>query len=174
MKTIKLLLAATVFFMPAASPVDAAAASSAAIRMEQNAQTANPWTDYRTKEAAQKAADIKLKAPDKYFIYKSKHYRAMTENPKMLEFFYASVKGKRDYADTMTIRKARHTGDISGDYTDYEFTKELKVGKRAITVKGNGKYLHAAIWQDGDYAYAIHVDGGLTLTEMKRLIAKIR
>lgn len=172
MKLNHILLAAAVLFMPFASHADAAEPVS--LRTEQAAQTANPWTSYSTKQAAQKAAGIKLKAPDKYFIYKIREYRAMTEEPKILEFFYASVKGKRDYADTMTIRKSLQAGDISGDYTDYEFTRQLKAGRRLVTVKGNGKYLHCAAWQDENYAYAITVDGGLTQKEMKKLIGKIR
>lgn len=172
MKLHNMLLAAAVLFMPLASHADAA--EPVFPHTEQAAQAVNPWTTYSTKQAAQKAAAIKLKAPDKYFIYKIREYRAMTENPKILEFFYASVKGKRDYADTMTIRKSLQAGDISGDYNDYEFTRQLKAGKHLVTVKGNGKYLHCAAWQDGDYAYSITVDGGLTQKEMKKLIGRIR
>ena len=92
----------------------------------------------------------------------------------MLELVYTSIKGKGDYADTMTIRKSAQTGDISGDYADYEFIKELKVSKRSVTAKGNGQYFHSAVWQDGKYAYALMIDGGLTEKELTKLIAKIR
>ena len=173
-KTVKILLAAAMLCLPAASSADAAAAEPVSIGAEQAAQTANPWTDYQTKQEAQKAAGIKIKAPGKYFIYKIRDYRVMTENPPMLELVYTSIKGKGDYADTMTIRKSAQTGDISGDYADYEFIKELKVGKRSVTAKGNGQYFHSAVWQDGKYAYALMIDGGLTEKELTKLTAKIR
>lgn len=165
------LMAAVI--MPIGNASEAASVDNVGQNIE-NVQMPNPWTDYQTKKAAEKASGIRLKAPDKYIFYKLRDVRAMTEKSCLLELVYTSTQGKNDYADTMTIRKAKQTGDVSGDYGQYEFTRELKIGKRQVTAKGNGDYLHLATWQEGNYAYSVQIDGGLTQAELVKLIKKIR
>lgn len=176
MKIRKTMLAAALaaaVFMPIGNVSEAAAGDNAGQNVE-NVQMTNPWTDYQTKKEAEKASGIRLKAPNKYIFYKLRDVRAMTEKAGMLELVYTSTQGKNDYADTMTIRKAKGKCDISGDYGQYEFTRELNVGKRQVTVKGNGEYMHLATWQEGEYAYSVQIDGGLTQAELVKLIKKIR
>lgn len=176
MKIRKTMLAAALaaaVFMPIGNVSEAAAGDNAGQNVE-NVQMTNPWTDYQTKKEAEKASGIRLKAPNRYIFYKLRDVRAMTEQAGMLELVYTSTQGKNDYADTMTIRKAKGKGDISGDYGQYEFTRELNVGKRQVTVKGNGEYMHLATWQEGEYAYSVQIDGGLTQAELVKLIKKIR
>lgn len=137
-------------------------------------QVANPWTDYKTKRDAVQAVGFKIKAPNRFYIYKVKDYRAMTGDDKVIELLYTSVKGKRDYADTMRVRKAPGKSDISGDYANYDFNKGFIVDGMNVVVKGNGEYVHCITWQSDEYSYAVTCDGGLTMQEAKKLVNKIK
>ena len=80
-----------------------------------------------------------------------------------------------DGTQTITYRKALLTeeessGDISGDYSEYEHEKQLTVGGMQITAKGNGEYENLAIWQDGTYAYSIMIPAGVAEDVLTNMI----
>ncbi len=137
-------------------------------------QMANPWTDYETKREMEQAAGFKIKAPNRFYIYKVKDYRVMNDGDKTIELIYTSVKGKRDYADTMRVRKAPGKSDISGDYTSYDFNKGFILDGMNVIVKGSGEYVHCITWQSDEYSYSVTCDGGLTMKEARKLVEKIK
>ena len=73
------------------------------------------------------------------------------------------------------LRKAKDTGDISGDYQEYSVTKELDADGLKVTVKGIADDLYnLAVWQNGDYSYCIGLDEGVSADEMKELAAELK
>ena len=65
-----------------------------------------------------------------------------------------------DDEQEMYIRKATGKDDISGDYNEYQQQSTTTVDGREVTLKGNDDLVNVAIWQNGDYSFAIGVNNG--------------
>lgn len=74
----------------------------------------------------------------------------------------------------MRLRKAAGSDDISGDYNEYADTADITIGELTVTLKGNeGKY-NTAVWNDGDYAFAVYSAEGLAQDTLSSMIAEIK
>ena len=74
----------------------------------------------------------------------------------------------------MTVRKARGSEDISGDYNQYDDIAETKVGDNTVTIKGSGGEFSLALWVSGDYSYSVSVESGIPETELIKILEKIK
>lgn len=72
--------------------------------------------------------------------------------------------------NTITYRVAKSEDDISGDYNDYTQTREEMFKNNKVTMKGNEDKVYVAIWQSGEYSYAICSSNGISYSEMKAII----
>lgn len=72
--------------------------------------------------------------------------------------------------NTITYRVAHSEDDISGDYSTYTQTREEMVHNNKVTMKGNEDKVYVAIWQDGEYSYAICSSNGISYSEMNAII----
>lgn len=107
----------------------------------------NPWKDYSTAEEAFGAVGFEMSLPE-IFGYEITHYRAMSGY--LLEIIYSSGQ------DTITIRKAIGSEDISGDYTAYTEEMEADVAEgKCVTFKGQNGSVKVCTWLCGDYTYSL-------------------
>ena len=74
--------------------------------------------------------------------------------------------------ESAVYRKGMGTDDVSGDYNEYSNVKEIAVGTRAATLKGNTDRFTLAVWTDGKYSYSLDVSKGLSEEEWIEMIQK--
>jgi hypothetical protein len=78
----------------------------------------------------------------------------------MVEVIYRD--GDEDTSNELRIRKAAGNKDISGDYNDYTNSDTVTIGANEVTMKGNDDLVSAVTWINGDYAYSIYSNSGLS------------
>lgn len=76
-------------------------------------------------------------------------------------------------SNTITYRVAESGEDISGDYNDYSQIQEEMIQNNTVTIKGNRDKAYVAVWQSGEYSYAICSSDGISYTEMKAIIGAL-
>lgn len=76
-------------------------------------------------------------------------------------------------SETLILRKSEGTGDISGDYTQYEQTSTIEINGISVTEKGNGRLISLAYWTDGTYACSIALSSGCSSAQMEQMISEV-
>lgn len=76
--------------------------------------------------------------------------------------------------ECITISKSKNDGtDVSGDYNEYSSVIEETVDGITVTLKGNEESYNLAIWTDGEYAYAISANPGISYEIIMKMIQVI-
>ena len=68
------------------------------------------------------------------------------------------------------FRKSVGSEDNSGDYTNYDASKELSVGDYVVTLRGTADRYPLAVWQDGEFTYSIRSLTALPATDWVTLL----
>lgn len=77
--------------------------------------------------------------------------------------------------NTLSLRKAAGTDDVSGDYNEYAEVETVSVNGVDVTFEGNDGTVTVASWTDGTYAYAIRAaEDGLSAAEMTALAEELQ
>ncbi|MEK3899286.1 MULTISPECIES: hypothetical protein [unclassified Paenibacillus] len=122
----------------------------------------SPFHEFKTLTEAETFAGLTITLPTSLPAgYTQKLIEAVEKN--MIQIIYQSDNGD------MTIRKAKGSEDISGDYNKYTEAKEITIGKLKVKTKGENGKIHNATWTEGNYTYAITDSTGLdsaTLSDM--------
>lgn len=128
-------------------------------------QIPNPWVDCKTIEDAQALAGFDFQLPETPEGY-------TIENISVIKDELIQVIYTKD-GQELCIRKGVGTDDISGDYNTYDtaVTKELTAS--SATLKGNDGKFSLAIWNDGEYAYAVSSSEALTGDAMTQLAGSV-
>lgn len=74
---------------------------------------------------------------------------------------------------TATFRQSLGTEDNSGDYNIYAETVVREIGGTEVTLKGDGGTYALAVWSDGEYAYSLSAQPGVSLSDWEDMIAGI-
>ena len=137
----------------------------------EHVQIPNPWTECASEEEASQLAGFDLSAPDAISGSGEKSFQVMNseDGEVIFEVDYMTGETRAAY-----VRKAPGTEDISGDYNDYDETETVDVGGVSVTMKGADGLMKLAVWQNGDYSYALNAAEGLSQSDMAALIAEIR
>lgn len=117
----------------------------------------NPFVNCDSMEEAARLAGFDMvlpKVPDRLEVWKG----------MMIQVFYGE-NGKE-----MLIRKARGSGDISGDYNHYAQVEMMN----GITLKGKGNVFFLAVWAKDGYAFSIRVGQALPKADLLALVAVVR
>lgn len=130
-------------------------------------QVTNPIVQSEDLEALQSAAPFELSVP--------------TELPEGWKVESASlIMGSlaqvvyTDGTDTITYRMAEGTEDVSGDYNAYPWTEEAELDGITVTLKGQQEdAVLLAVWNDGEYSYAISCSAPLTAEEAAAIAASV-
>lgn len=131
-------------------------------------QAVSPYEDFDTLEEAGKAVGFDIAVPDSFGAFTELSFSAASG--KILEVQYCD----KDGGCGLSIRKAKGSEDISGDYSEYESTSEIQAGGRAVTIKGNGGKYYLAVWLDGGYSYSVSVTDGASEDELKAVVEEIQ
>ena len=74
---------------------------------------------------------------------------------------------------TITYRIGKGSGNISGDYNSYEFTKTLEAVENILTCSGAGELIYNAVWEADGYTYSLTATDGITENELQELVESI-
>lgn len=131
------------------------------------AQIANPWTDFDTLADAAAQAGFRFTVPDTAAGCPQSAYRLLAEE-SLLEVQYESGE------DSVILRKAPGSGDISGDSTVYSETTSAEIGGHTVTMQGDNGRILLATWEADGSTYAIGCRGsGLSAEDAAALIEEI-
>jgi len=76
--------------------------------------------------------------------------------------------------ETLSLRAAQGTDDVSGDYSVYDQEQTAAVGNATVTLKGTEQVVQLAVWQQNGISYAISAQPGLTQEQMLALARQCR
>ena len=135
----------------------------------QNAQIANPFTDYETYAEAEAAAGYAFAAPESVDGYPETSYSVMNGG-ELFQIIYSNG------ADEITARKAPGADDISGDYNEYAEETVFDKTDTSFTVRGNDGKAFAAFWTDdvNGYAYSLTDREGMDMDAFSALVMEIQ
>ena len=167
----KIFMAALCSLVLTFSAACGASSSSQAQTDTNGMQIPDPFTEYASLEDAQRDAGFDITLPETVAGSDSCVYRVLQdeENGSMLEVIYQS-SGQ----ETGRIRKAEGSGDISGDYNEYDEVKQENEGGMDVTLSGGSDGYVLAVWENDDCTYAISLREGVTQEEMNAVIGQVR
>lgn len=113
----------------------------------------NPMVEYTTLKEAEKVLGYGIHLPEGHVI-------------KTVYVIDGDLLDLR-LADGSSLRKARKSEDISGDYTVFDSIKEVKTGDKIVAVKTDSSHI-LLMWQQDGFSYAY---SSKTLTEEAMLSA---
>lgn len=150
-------------------------------------QIPNPFIECESLEDAEKLAGFSVELPDSLSGYQRRVISAVEDD--MIQVDYTNEEdtvqseeelNQKDWSQEdftnkdVTIRKAKENGDISGDYNTYSEQKEVTVGDSSVTMKGNEGMISVAIWQDGEYSYAVITGIAVSEETMSEWIKQVK
>lgn len=74
---------------------------------------------------------------------------------------------------TITYRMGKGSGNISGDYNTYEFTKKLETDENTLTCSGAGELIYNAVWEADGYTYSLAASDGITENGLQEVVESI-
>ena len=132
-------------------------------KAENNNQTPNPFQDCASLAEAQKLTGFAFQVPDTIDGYADRTISVM--DGKMTQVVYSNQKDQ-----SVLLRKAAGSEDISGDYNTYAQNSTVQVKGSAVTLKGNDNKVFVAVWTQNGYTFAIDSDAGLSAAQMTALV----
>lgn len=150
------------------TPVQSKADTNDVADTSEFVQYVNPYAEYETLDEAEMAVGFDIAVPESFGDYTEPYYAVVAG--KILEVQYYDLGENRG----MTVRKARGSEDISGDYNQYDDIAETKAGDNTVTIKGNGGKFSLAVWVSGDYSYSVSVESGIPETELIKILEIIK
>lgn len=122
---------------------------------EDNVQIPNPIKEYNTVDEAKKAVAFKVLVPE----IMPEGYTLSWVSTINDELFQISYKNGDN---EILYRTAEGTEDISGDYNVYDVCEAENVNSNEVTLKGDGKMVYTAVWSEGESAYSLNSQKGLS------------
>ena len=124
----------------------------------------NPFKEFVTLSGMQESAGFPLALPK---VKKAEAvYRAIPG--ELAEVIY-----RKGDTELMRIRKGK-AADVAGDYNTYDVTKVAKLRGKEVTMKGDKKRMHLAIWREDGFSYAILSGEGLPNGKMKDYAKEVK
>ncbi|MGN0168279.1 MAG: hypothetical protein ACI4AB_09580, partial [Acetatifactor sp.] len=127
--------------------------------LEENVQIPSPFADCETLEEAIGITEFDMVVPETLEGYDRPTFQVMSGT--MIQVIY-----RNDKEESVSIRKALGSDDISGDYNEYAQNRSVSVGELEVSMKGEQELVHLATWTDGGYTYAVSVSSGLSEAAM--------
>lgn len=141
------------------------------ISSDENTGVANPFVDCSTVEEAEKIAGFEIDTPESVQGFENTVVQAVDKD--MIQVYYCNDPENVKESDYALFRKAAGTEDISGDYSDYAYEKEIQVDGLTVTLKGYESN-NLAVWTDGEYSYSIYSCEELSDEAMADLIRSLK
>lgn len=134
---------------------------------ENAVQRPNPFVECESLEKAAEMAGFGITAPESVPGGGGKPVIRVMEG-EMLELVY------QNEGQEVRIRKAPGSGDISGDYGQYDETATVSVDEVQVQQKGSGGKVSVAVWTAGEYAYSITTSSAMTGEEAAELVRAVQ
>ena len=134
-----------------------------------NTNMPNPFVDCETLEDAAEIAGFQMWAPLELEGCPYTKIQAV-ENEMIQVFYYESEDAETEH---VLLRKGAGLEDISGDYNEYASVEEMTLGGRAVTARGDGERIFAAVWSDGTYSFAAVSADGMTEDELNGIVRAV-
>ena len=124
----------------------------------------NPFVDCETAEQAAAIAGFEFNVPEHIKGSGQGMLRA-SESLQLYEVIYQSGDGE------ICLRKGLGAEDISGVYLELPEEEDLRIGTKAVTIKGDGESDILTTWTEGDYSYSVYASEGLDRDTLVDLVA---
>lgn len=124
-------------------------------------QMPNPRHDHDSIEALAAAVPFPVVAPTVPDGYTLTGITDISYN--LAELVYTNSAGQ-----TITYRVSKQSGDISGDFNQYDKIDTITIQGVAVTCRG-GDLIQTAIWEANGYSYAVTSTQGLTQAQLETL-----
>ncbi len=133
---------------------------------EEAVTVVSPYVYYETLEEAEKAAGFEIAVPE------------IIDNEKISEIIVIAedtieIGFGTDQESVVTIRKAKGSEDISGDYNTYGFEKELSFDGISVKAKGDDDLIKLLTWQNGEFTYSLSSPEGMPEEQAMEIITMI-
>lgn len=86
------------------------------------------------------------------------------------EFAEIEYQGKNN---TLTLRMAARSGDVSGDYSEYADIENHRINDYDITMKGNDGRYCLAVWEQEGYSYSVRITNGISEAELLEIVQSV-
>ena len=129
--------------------------TKAGTKKEESVQIPNPIKEYNTVDEAKKAVAFTVLMPDAMpegYVFAG----VSTINDELFQISYKNGDNEILY------RTAEGAEDISGDYNVYEVCETEIVNSDEVKLKGDGKTVYTAVWSEGESAYSLNSQNGLS------------
>ena len=83
------------------------------------------------------------------------------------ELAEAEYRGANEF---VCLRKSKGIEDNSGIYEEYSVNKKQTIAGCSVTMKGEGKQMILALWDDGTYSYSLYAEPGVSEESMVKMI----
>lgn len=130
-------------------------------------QIANPFVDCQDLAAAAKQAGFSFSVPGSIQGYTKSLIQVVPGD--MIQVFYDGKDG-----NSLLLRKAVGTDDVSGDYNVYAQTRTVTVDGVSVTMKGNDGTVSVATWVRDGHSFAVDADQGISVAQMTGIVTATR
>ncbi|WP_085832284.1 DUF4367 domain-containing protein [Clostridium merdae] len=128
-----------------------------------NVKTPNPFAPAKTLEDTEKLALFSVTLPEKMPEgYSQKSIDGIEK--ELIQFTFSNGE------NSIVMRKAKGSEDISGDYNEYSEKKTLTVGDVSVAIKGKDGMVNVATWVNDKFSYSITADKGLDTKTLGYLV----
>ena len=127
----------------------------------------NPIINVESIEELKKAVPFELVIPNKLpNEYKVNHISIISG--ELVEIVYS------DGSNKITYRTAKGKDDVSGDYTSYEESDDIKIDDMEVKVKGSKSLINLATWQSVNYSYSLNFSAGAEKNILVSIIGSMK
>lgn len=129
----------------------------------------NPFTEVKTLAEAKKSVGFAMSVPRTVSTNYPNRFIQVAPSLSMIEVSYYQGDAEEPNIG-VTIRKAKSTENISGDYNQYTTTKKVRIGKQIIVLSGNDNKFNLATWTNGAYSYSVSYEDAVAQATILRAV----
>lgn len=130
---------------------------------QEQVQIPNPIVTYETIDDAKEVLDFEPVLPKKIEEEYEISHICVVDN-KLFQVTF--ING----TDEILYRMAKGSEDISGDYNEYEVTKDIDIDGIKAVFKGNDDKVYVMTWSDDEFSYSMSFTSGISEETAKELI----
>ena len=130
---------------------------------QEQVQIPNPIVTYETIDEAKEALDFEPVIPGKINEeYETSHICVIDKKLFQVTF--------KNGTDEILYRMSKGNEDISGDYNEYEVTRDVDIDGIKAVFKGNADKVYVITWSDDEFSYSMSFTAGISEETAKELI----
>ena len=127
---------------------------------------ANPMQTVATMAEAENITGFGLDAPEVILEAELKEITVISGDTIQVDYY-------KDDEVAVSVRKAKGTEDISGDYNEYESTETIELSGKTVTIKKDQNQVYLVNWTDGGYTYSLSIINGADESAVFKIVEDI-